>query len=324
MTDLFRLAACVLAAGVAASAPSSGSAQLAYPTRPVTIVVPFAAGGGTDTIARRLAQALSGHWKQSVIVENIPGADGLIGTQRVLRSAPDGHLLLMQLNQMLLWKTTLPNARIDIAEDVRLVSKIQHSPLVVVVPAAFPANNLGELFARCRTASTACSWGSATQSGQLAGRQLMEAANLRSAVNVPYKGTTPMITDIVGGHLTLGFVTVAAGAPHVRAGTLKYLAIGSRERFPAAKDVATMAEQGYPVHADTWFGIMVARETPAAVVNAIEAGILSVARDPELLSAIEQSGGAPIFSTARQFQRDVDEESAALAPVVRKYMSPGS
>ncbi len=152
----------------------------------------------------------------------------------------------------------------------------------------------------------------------------METAGLRTAVNVPYKGTTPMITDVIGGHLTMGLVTVSAGAPHVKAGALKFLAIGSRERFPAAKDVPTMVEQGYPVVAETWFGIMVARQTPVAVVNAIDAGVRTLAKDAELLKAIEAAGGAPIFNTPQQFQREVEEESAALAPLISKFMAPGS
>ncbi len=313
----------ILTSAVVTLAACNAAAQPAFPTRPVTIVVPYAAGGGTDAIARRLAQGLATRWKQTVVVENIPGADGVIGTQRALRAPADGHTLLMQLNQMLLWGATAPTAKIDIQKDVRLISKIQHSPLVVVASPKFPGATLKEFAAWCQSANPSCTWGSATHSGQLAGKQLLDAAAVKNAIHAPYKGTTPMITDVMGGHITMGLVTVAAGLPHLKSGALKFLAIGSRERFPAAKDTPTMVEQGYPVEAGTWFGIMVARDTPSPIVDAIAAGIRAVSQDPELLKAIETNGGAPIFNSPQQFQREVEEEARALAPVLATLKAAG-
>ena len=309
MQQLLAIALLALAAG-------SAAAQPAFPTKSVTMIVPYAAGGGTDAIARRLAQGLTTRWKQTVVVENVPGADGVIGTQRVLRAPADGHTLLMQLNSMLLWGATAPSAKIDIQKDVRLISKIQHSPLVVVVSPKFAGNTLKEFTAWCQNASASCNWGSATPSGQLAGNQLLDAGGVKNAVHAPYKGTTPMITDVMGGHITMGLVTVAAGMPHQKSGALKFLAIGSRERFAAAKDTPTMIEQGFAVEAGTWFGIMVARDTPQAIVDAIAAAIRALSQDADLLKAIETNGGAPIFNSPQQFQREVEEEARALAPVL--------
>lgn len=324
MNHSFPQVRSTMLATLLALAAGSGWAQSGYPGHSVNLIVPYAPGGGTDAIARRLALGLTARWKQSVVVENIPGADGVIGTQRALRAPADGHTLLMQLNQMLLWPTTTPSARIDILRDVRLISKIQHSPLVAVVAPKFPGNTLKEFAAWCQNASSACNWGTATQSGQLSGKQFFDLAGVKSAVHVPYKGTTPMITDVMGGHIAMGLATIAAGMPHLKSGALKFLAIGSRERFPAAKDIQTMYEQGYPVDAGTWFGIMVARDTPQPVVDAIAAGIRALAQDAELLKAIETSGGAPIFNTPAQFQREVEEEARALAPVLATLKAAGS
>lgn len=321
MNRFLSLAALAFAAAAGAS---PGAIAQGFPSRQVTIVVPYAAGGGTDAIARKLAQVLSAHWKQPVVVENTPGADGVIGTQRALRAPADGHTLLMQLNQMLLWPWTTPSARIDVLKDVRLISKIQHSPQVVAVSTKFPGTTFKDFAAWCVQANPPCSWGSATQSAQLAGRQLMESAGVANSVNVSYKGTTPMITDVIGGHITMGLITVSSATSHVRSGALKLLAIGSRERFPAAKDVPTMLEQGYPVQADTWYGIMVARDTPQPVVDAIVAGIGAVSRDPELLRAIDAGGGAPILNSPQQFQREVEEEIDKLAPMLGKQKAAGS
>ena len=309
-------------AAIASAATGTARAQ-GFPARPVTIVVPYAAGGGTDAIARRLGQALSAHWKQSVVVENVPGADGVIGTQRALRAPPDGHTLLVQLNQMLLWPWTVPSAGIDILRDVQLISKIQHSPQVIAVPATFPGGTVKEFAAWCAKAAPPCSWGSATQSAQLAGTRLMASAGVPNAVNVPYKGTTPMIQDVVGGHIAMGIITVSSATSHVRSGALKLIAIGSRERFPGARDVPTLIEQGFPIEADTWYGLMVARETPRPVVDAIVAGVAAVAGDPELLKAIEAGGGAPILNSPQAFRREVEEEIGRLEPILGKRKPGG-
>ncbi len=322
MENSLRTAVLALAIGI--TGVSQSAMAQTFPTKAVTIVVPYSPGGGTDTIARRLGQALSEHWKQTVLVENVPGADGVIGTQRVLRAPPDGYTLLMGLNQMLLWPTTLPSAGIDILKDVRLISKIQHSPAALAVSVKFPGNSIKEFAAWCKLASAPCSWGSSTQAAQMGGSQLMELAGVSNAVKIPYKGTTPMITDVIGGHVTLGLVTVASGAPHLKSGALKFLAIGSLDRFAAVPGVQTMQEQGYPVHLDTWYGIMVGRNTPQPVVDAIDAGIRAVSRDPGLLKAIDAGGGAPIFAGPQQFQREVEDELKSLTPLLAKLPKAGS
>ncbi|HYG43294.1 MAG TPA: tripartite tricarboxylate transporter substrate binding protein, partial [Bordetella sp.] len=186
-----RLCLGVLAA---AGLAGPGLAHAAFPERAVTIVVPYPAGGGTDTVARKLAQTLSGHWKVPVVVENVPGAEGLIGSERVLRMPADGYTLLFQISQMMLWKKTVPNSKVDALNDFRYVSKIQTSPLAFGVSPKLPVTSIKEYVQWCRSQG-GCAWGSGSAYAQLMGRQLMDVAGVPDAINVPYKGTAPMMTD---------------------------------------------------------------------------------------------------------------------------------
>jgi tripartite-type tricarboxylate transporter receptor subunit TctC len=255
-----------------------------------------------------------------VIVENHAGADGLIGTQRALNAPADGYTILMQLNQMLLWKWTLPTARVDLLTDFRLVSKIQHSPMAISVAAKVPGNTLKEFFAECQKSDLPCSFGSATANASLVGRQLMELGGVKNAVQVPYKGTAPMMTDLLGGHLKMGIPSASSGIPHLKNGTIKILAVGGVRRFPALPNVPTLEESGFNVLGDTWYGLMVARGTPNDVFEAIVTAVQSVSKKPELLAIIESNGGLPVFSTPAEFTEDVRRESDYLAPLGARYL----
>jgi tripartite-type tricarboxylate transporter receptor subunit TctC len=298
---------------------SQAASAQTFPTRTVTIIVPYPAGGGTDTVARSLGRALSARWGQPVIVENVSGADGLIGTRRMLQLPADGHTMLVQVNQMLLWPSTMPTAKVDIQKDFRLITKLQNSPVAFGTSSKNPGNNLKEFLAWCKTASTPCTVGAATAFGHLMGRQLMDLADVRSAVFVPYKGTAPMMTEVLGGHVTMGMPSTAFAIPHIERGTFKIFAVGSRKRFHLLPNVPTLAEQGFNVNADTWYGMMVAKDTPQAVFDAIVSSVKAVSKDPGLLQSIHVNGGQPIFSTPEEFEADVQQELQLLRPIMQKY-----
>ncbi len=311
-----RLAALAALLGVACAGALAQSP--AWPMRQVTIVVPYPAGGGTDAIARSLALALSARWGQSVVVENPAGGDGIIGTQRVLRTPPDGYTILMQVNQMLLYKAAQPN--LNLMDDLKLVSMVQHSPLSFSVSTKFPGKTIAEFVAYCKTAKPACSWASATKYGQLIGNQFIDAAGLKGLViNAPYKGTAPMMTDLLGGHITMALPAVASGLPHYKSGGLRFLAVGSAERFKLMPNIPTLVESGYQVFGDSWYGLMVSKDTPQPVFNAIVEAVKAVSTNPALLASIESNAGQPVFSSPERFAADVAKESAYLNGLLTKY-----
>ena len=294
---------------------SAAQAQT-FPNKTVTIVVPYPPGGGTDTVARSLAVALSTHWGQSVIVENLSGADGMIGTQKVQRASADGYTILMQVNQMLLSKNQAGGNAID---DFRLLSKIQTSPLSFVVPGNLPVTTFAEFATWCKSNAKGCSWASATKYGHLIGRQLMGDAGLKDALQVSYKGTAPMINDLVGGHVKLALPAVPTALPLHRNGQLKVLAVGSPKRFPALPEVPTLVESGFQVFGESWYGLMVHKDVPDAVFNRIYEGVRTAAKDERLNTAIDKAGGVAVFGSPAEFKDDVRKEIEYLDGIAAKY-----
>ncbi len=310
-----------IALALASLLGASFAAAQPYPRKPVTIVVPYAPGGGTDVVARALANALSIHWKQTVIVDNTAGADGMIGTQKALRAPADGYTMILQLNTMLLWKGTSEGPGANLLEDIAFISLIQTAPLAFAVSSKFPGNTFGEFVAWCKVPANACSWGTATRYAQLIGKHLMETAGLERAVNIPYKGGGPMMNDLLGGHVTMTIPSVASSLTQKQAGSIKVLAVASRSRFKFAPDVPTLAEAGYPINGDSWYGLMVAKATPPEIVRAITEGVRAVSKDANLIATIEGNGGQPVFSSGEEFNDYVKRESQELGALLAKYPS---
>ncbi|WP_326537503.1 tripartite tricarboxylate transporter substrate binding protein [Pseudorhodoferax sp.] len=297
------------------------AADEAYPSRPVTIVVPYAPGGGSDAVARTIAKELQAEWNQPVVVENRAGAEGWIGTQRVLSQPADGYTVLLQLNSMLLWKWALPEARIDFARDLRLLTKLQSSPVVALVGGSVAASSLRDMMALCGKRERPCSFGTSTASAQLVGRQLAEQGGLANAVIAPYKGTSPMVSDLLGGHIDIALVSANQAAPLHADGRGKALAVGSPARFPKMPNVATFAEAGYTIGgSNTWYGLMVRQDTPDAVVQKITAAVQRAGRKPEVLAAIATQGGVAVFNSPDEFSREFAAELQAITPVAEKFL----
>lgn len=302
--------------GVLGTQPAAGQA---FPGRAVTIVVPYPPGGGTDAVARSLGQALSRHWGQAVIVNNVAGADGVIGTQRVLRAPADGYTLVISTPQILLWKASMPDAKIDVLNDFRLVSKLQDSPLALAASSKLPVASVKDVVAYCKSPQHTCSWGSGTVYSRMLGSQMMDLMGLKDAVRVPFNGTGPMITSVIGGHVTLGLAPLHMQTPHARSGTLKVLAIVSKDRAGTMPQIPTLEQEGYPVYGTGWIGLMVSRATPQPVFEAISSAVSAVASNEALRASIVASGGYPIFSTPAQFETDLKHEIEYLDPIMVKY-----
>jgi tripartite-type tricarboxylate transporter receptor subunit TctC len=313
-----------LAAGVLVSTVFSAQAAAAdepprFPDRPVTIVVPYAAGGGTDAIARTIAQALSEKWGESVVVDNRTGAEGVIGTQRVLHQPADGYTLLVQLNSMLLYEWLHKSAEIKVLKDLEPISKIQESPLVITVKKDHPANTLQELFEHCRKTEK-CSYGTATANGKLVGHQLEEIAGTKM-IAIPYKGTSPMVNDLLGDHLEIAMLSANLAAPFRKEGKAKAFAVGTKERFKNLEDVPTFKEaSGREINGTTWYGLFAKAGTPGPILKKIEQDLMDLSRNEKILAAIESQGARPVFNTQEQFKQDLEQEYAEISVAAEKFL----
>ena len=292
---LFALAASLLATFL------PGHASAAYPDRIVRIVVPFAPGGGTDVVARTLAQEMARDLGVSVIVENKPGAGTIIGTQAVAVSEPDGYTLLMgtfanAVNPSL--KATLPY---DPHKDFAAVALVARSFNIVVVNPKSPIHSVADLIAAARADPDKLSYGTygTGTSAHLAGELFKNLAKV-SLTTVPYKGAAPAITDLIGGQIQVMFTTVASAASLIEAGQLRALAVTSAERSPAFPQLPTVAEAGVPGYeAESWYGLFAPAKTPKEVIDrlnqsaatavqseafkrlAVNEGLIMVARPPQ-------------------------------------------
>lgn len=295
-------------------------ADSSYPSKPVTIVVPYVAGGGNDTLARNLASLWSTHWKKPVVVINRTGGDGMIGTQYALSQPADGYTILMQVNQALYWPVVLPSANIDITRDFRLISKIQQNAMVFTVASSQPDQTFADFLSRCKTSTTPCSFGAATKFGEVMGKRIIEQTGLNNSVVVPYKSTIPMVVDALGGHVSIGMTAMSVAMPHIRTGAFRPLAIGSTERMSELPNVPTLKELGLNLIGVTWYGIMVKAGTPDDAFQAIVEAVNVAAHDPQILNSIKNDGAIPTFSSPAAFEEQAKEEMALMKPLLQKYL----
>jgi len=294
-------------------------AQESFPTKTVTIVVPYSAGGGTDALARNIANVWSAHWKQPVVVINRTGADGVIGSQYVKSLPADGYTVLFQVNQALFWPTTLPHANIDVIRDFQLISKLQQNAMVFGVAGSLPDQTFKGFIERCKVSDKPCSFGAATKHGEIMARQIIEKTGLTNAVVVPYKGTAPMMVDALGGHLSLGMPSLSVAMPHLRSGSFRALAAGSKDRIPELPEIPTLNEEGLGMSAMTWYGMMVRKDTPEAVINALVEAVTLASKDPDVLKTIRSEGAIPVFGSPASFEKEAAEEVSTVTPLLKKY-----
>ena len=258
---LFALAACALL-----SMLPDGRAAAAYPERLVRIVVPFAPGGGTDSVARTLAQEMARDLGQSVIIENKPGAGTIIGTQAVATSDADGYTLLMGTFANAVNPSLNAKLPYDAHKDFAAVALVARSFNIVVVNAKSPYRSIADLIAAAKAEPDKLSYGTGT-SAHLAGELFKSMAKV-NLTTVPYKGAAPAITDLLGGQIQVMFTTVASAASLIEAGQLRALAVTSAQRSPAFPNVPTVAEAGVPGYAaESWYGLFAPARTPRDIID---------------------------------------------------------
>ena len=305
-----------VSASMLATAPNA-FAQ-AYPVKPIRIVCTLAAGGGVDTTARIVGQGLTESWGQPVIVDNRPGAGGTIATEAVVRAAADGHTLLMT-SPGHVTAPSLYKLNYDTLKDLAAVSMVVSSPSVLVVHPALPARSMKALLALARTRPDELLFGSSGNGspGHMTVALLVMTAGVR-LVHVPYKGTPPILTDLVGGRISVAASSVVSTMPHVAAGRLNALAVTSAQRSVAQPQLPTVAESGVPGFAvDIWYGLLAPAEVPREIVSRLHEGIAAVIARAEVRQKLLAAGLEPTLMAPEPFGRYLAAEVAKWAKVIR-------
>lgn len=299
----------------------TGAAQAqSFPTSPVRVVVPFAAGGGTDAVARAIAPTLSDLLGQSVVIDNRAGANGAIGAAEVKRAEPDGHsILLGAAGTMVVAPHLRRDLPFDTQKDFVPIALAASSPFVVAVHPSVPAGSLRELIALAKNSPGKLNYGSSGAGGapHLAGELFEYMAGIH-AVHVPYRGLAPAVTDLIGGQIQMLFVDVGVAMPHVKAGRIKALAITSAQRSPIAPELPTVAESGLPGYsAGTWYGFFAPRGTPEPAIRRLGADIVKALESNEVRSRLISLGAEAAVLSGERFAGYVSEESAKWGKLIR-------
>nr|WP_244981394.1 tripartite tricarboxylate transporter substrate binding protein [Cupriavidus alkaliphilus] len=290
-----------------------------FPARPVRLVVPYPPGGPTDIVARVVGQKLSERLGQPLVVENRPGAGGNIGAEAVARAAPDGYTLLVATTAHAINMTLFRKPGYDIHKDFAPVSLLTRGPLVLVTAPATPAANVAELIAMARTRPGQLTFASSGngQSTHLAAELFNSMAGVRMT-HVPYKGSAPALTDVMGGQATVMFDTMLSAMPFVRDGKLRALAVTGAQRSPAAPDTPTIAQSGLPGYeATAWNALLAPAGTPPAVLETIAAALKSVLDDADVRARFATPGFAAEWTSPPATAKFLDQEIDKWARVVK-------
>ena len=289
-----------------------------YPSRPVTIVVPFGAGGPADIYARFLGQRMQEPLGQPVVVENRPGGGSVVGSNAVARSAPDGYTLLMMSNTHTVNETLIPNKPFVLLRDLAPVAPVNYSDLLLVVHPSVPANNLKELIALAKSEPGKMNYASSGPGTpyHMAGELFKSLAGV-DVVHVPYKGSDGARVGILGGQVQMMFDAITTMAPNVRAGKLKGFGTSGRARSSVLPDMPTVAEAGVPGYEATiWLGIMAPAGTPKPIIDRLNAEITKVTGRAEVKEAWGKQGATALSMTPEQFDRYLRDDIAKWAKVI--------
>lgn len=312
-SHLFRALAAAAALAMAACTAVAFAQAPAYPTKPVRIIVPYPAGGTTDIIARLAAAQLSERLRQPFVVENRAGASGAIGSVAVAQAAADGYTLVMGTASSHGINSALQkNLPYDAVKDFAPVTVVASTPNIIVVHPSVPARTLGELLALAKARPGQINFGSTSPGGSphMSAELLKMMAGV-DMTHVPYKGASPMLTDLMGGQIQAGFDNLPSTIAFVRSGKLRALAVTTAQRWPGAADIPTVAESvpGYEVSG--WFGLLAPAGTPRAVLDTLQTAVAQAVRDPEVTRQLRSLGAEPVASRpeafAQQIRADVDK-----------------
>ena len=315
-----RLAALLLLSFLAVAGPAGAQDAKGYPKRPLRFIVPYPPAGGTDIVARTLADPLAAVLGQPVIVDNRGGAAGNLGTDLVAKSAPDGYTILFTLSSHTINPKLYDKLPFDVERDFVPISLVALIPQILVANPELPANNVRELIALAKSEPGKLNYASVGTGspGHIAG-ELLKLKTGIDMVHVPYKGGGPAVTDTLSGQVQLLFVSLPAALQHVRAGRLKGLAVTSEQRSQALPNVPTIAESGVPdCIVNSWYGVLAPAHTPPAIVARLQAALAQVLAQPEVKARLFQQGAEAAASTSAAFERRIHAELEQWEYVIRE------
>ena len=310
----------LVAALLAAVAATNAEAQ-AYPSRPVRLVVPFAPGGSTDIVARLIAQRLTEAWSQQAIVENRPGAGGTVGVDYVAKSAPDGHTMIFgHVGTFGFGPSLYSKLPYDAVKDFAPIVLYAAVPNLLVVHPALPVRSVKELVALARAKPGELNYASSGNgSASHLAVEYFKLLTKTDIVAIPYRGTGPMLIDLTAGRTALTITGVPPLAPHVQAGKLRAIAVGSEKRLAMFPKLPTIAESGYPQYeVTTWYGPLAPAKTPRDVILRINGELNKSLQRPEVRERLAAEGAEPLGSTPEQFGAYIQKEIERWAKVIRE------
>lgn len=317
MAKLFRCIALFLAAVYAMALPVAAQD---FPTRPVTIVVPFPAGGGTDIAARLLAERMSVLLGQHVLVVNKPGAGGNIAAASVAHAPADGYTIVMATQGTHGSNASLyKNLGYDTVTDFAPITLVAATPLILVTGAGQPINNLRDLIALAKAKPGVLNYGSSSIGGSphLAMEQLKLMTGIH-LVHIPYQGSAPLRTALLAGEIAVMFDNIPSSLPFVRDGRFRALGVSSSTRAPSAPDVPTIAQAGVPgFDVSAWYGLLAPARTPPAVVEKLRSAVVQSLQTKELSDKLIEQGFTPIGSTPAEFAAQIREDLEKYRKLVR-------
>ncbi|HET7022646.1 MAG TPA: tripartite tricarboxylate transporter substrate binding protein [Xanthobacteraceae bacterium] len=315
----FITIAVITALGGALHGRAAQAQAQVWPQRPVRVIVPYAAGGNSDGMARMVAQRLGDAFGQTFIVENRLGANGAIATEAVARSAADGYTLLWAVTPPVAISPALTKVNYHPIKDFAPISAVAVNAFVLVVNKSFPPKTVAEFIAYVREQPNKLAY---SESGVGSLTHLTMALFLKRAglqmTNVSYRGNAPALTDVVAGHLPTMFSSIADAIPQAAAGAIRLLAVSGKERAPQLPDVPTVAESGFPgFNVLTWNGLMAPAGTPEGVVDKIAAEIGHSVKDPQFAARLDEYGVDPLGNTPAEFRAMVVADTDLWAETVQ-------
>jgi tripartite-type tricarboxylate transporter receptor subunit TctC len=322
MTSTIRRTLLAAAAAWALASATAGAAwaQETYPSKPIRVVVPYTPGGVSDTVTRLVMQGLGERLKTSMVVDNQPGANGQIGSSLVARSAPNGYTLLVVVAAHAINPSLYPKMTYSPLQDLRGVSEIGAIPMLMVSSAQLPPKDMKEFVAWAKANPNGATFASsgAGSGAHLTGELFAQTTGV-PMMHVPYKGIAPALPDLFAGQIAFIFDSVQTMMPQVKAGKLRALAITGAQRWPAAPEVPTMAELGYPgMTGGSWIGLLAPAKTPQDVVDKLSAEMQKVLDTPEVHGRLIEYGIDPVGGTPAQFDAFIQSEARRWADVVKK------
>ena len=308
--------------GVAAAALlliAVGAKAETFPSKPVRILVPYAAGGAVDVLARTLGQSLAKTWGQQPVIDNRPGAGGIIASQALVQSAPDGYTLILVASGHPLNQFIYPSLPYDTFKDFTAISQIASSPLAIVVSAKSPYAKLEDMLAASRKEPDLLSYGMSGNgtSAHLAGELLKYMANVK-IVAVPFKGGAPALTAVIAGDIPMSINPLAEAVGQIGQGPLKAIAVTSAARSKALPDIPTVAESGVPGYdVSVWWGLLGPAGMPPEIVAKLEADLKAALGDAGVQGTLEKIGATPVGSGSKEFDAFMRAEAAKWEPVLK-------